>query len=126
MQTFRMDEGLAAFFARELESKKAQSYDVLRAPLKGMQLVPVDSTAGSGAETITYQQYDMTGIAKVIANYADDLPRADISGKEFTARVKSVGNAYGYNLQEIRAAQYAGKSLEARRAEAAVRAMQEE
>ena len=118
-------DGLVMFFERELEHRKAQSYDVLKAPLRGMELIPVSSEAGAGAETITYEQYDQTGIARVIANYADDLPRADVKGKEFTARVKSVGDSFGYSIQEIRAAQMAGKSLEQRKANSAVRAMQE-
>lgn len=119
------NDGNTAFFLRELESVKSQSYDVLKAPLKGMQLVPVDSTAGAGAESITYTQYDQTTLAQVIANYADDLPRADIAGKEFTARVKSIGNSYGFSIQDIRAAVMAGKPLQQRKADSALRGQQE-
>lgn len=64
-------------------------------------------------------------MAKLIASYADDLPRSDIKGREFTGRVRSVGASYGYNVQEIRAAQMAGKPLEARRASAVRRAVDE-
>ena len=122
----RADAGEPLFFERELEYRKAQSYDILRTPLRGMELLPVTSEAGAGAESITYEQYDHTGIAKIIANYGDDLPRADVKGKEFTARVRSVGDSFGYSVQEIRAAMMAGKSLEQRKANAAVRAMQEQ
>jgi hypothetical protein len=126
MQTFtNLDSAQTIFFARELEAKKAQTYDVIRAPLKAFELIPVSTEAGPGAEAIVYEQYDSTGIAKIIANYADDLPRADVKGQEFTARVKSVGNSYGYSLQEVRAAQFAGKSLEQRKANAAARAQRE-
>jgi hypothetical protein len=126
-QTFHnLDSAETMFFARELESRKAQTYDVIRAPLKAFELIPVSNTAGAGAESIVYEQYDATGIAKIIANYADDLPRADVKGKEFIARIKSVGNSYGYSLQEIRAAQLAGKPLEQRKANAAARAQREE
>lgn len=115
-----LDAGETMFFTRELESIKAKTYDVLKKPLRAFELIPVDSTVGAGAETIVYQQYDMTGMAKVIANYADDLPRADVKGKEFVAKVKSVGDSYGYNLQEIRAASMAGKPLEQKKANAAL------
>ena len=114
------------FFQRELEHIKGNTYDVVMAPLRAFDLIPTDSTAGQGAESITYQQYDMTGMAKIIADYGDDLPRSDVKGKEFTARVKSVGNSYGYSLQEIRAAQMAGKPLQQRKANAATRAQREE
>lgn len=125
LSQFRADEAATAFFDRELEHRKAKTYDVVRAPLKAFELIPVDSSAGPGAESITYEQYDSVGVAKVIANYADDLPRADVKGREFTARVKSVGNSYGYSLQDIRAAMMAGKPLEQRKASAAVRAQRE-
>lgn len=118
-------ESASMFFARELEHVKAQTYDVVRAPLRAMELIPVDSTAGPGAESIVYEQYDMTGLAKIVANYADDLPRSDVKGKQFVARIRSIGNSYGYSLQEIRAAQQTGKSLEQRKANAAARAQQE-
>lgn len=123
---FRGDaETASMFFTRELEHVKAQSYDVLRAPLRAFDLFPTDSTAGPGADSVVYEQYDITGMAKIVADYADDLPRSDVKGKEFVARVRSVGNSYGYSLQEIRSAQLAGKSLEARKANAAVRAQRE-
>lgn len=124
-QYVNLDSAETLFFERELESRKAQTYDVVRAPLRAFELMPVDSTAGAGAESIVYEQYDMTGIAKIIANYADDLPRADVKGKEFVARIKSIGNSYGYSLQEVRAAQFAGKSLEQRKANSAARAQRE-
>lgn len=120
-----LDSNETLFFERELEHRKSQTYDIIRAPLKAMELIPVDSSAGPGAESIVYEQYDITGVAKIIANYADDLPRADTKGKEFTARIKSVGNSYGYSIQEIRAAMFAGKPLEQRKANAAGRAQRE-
>ena len=113
------------FFTRQLEYIKGQTYDVVRAPLRAFDLIPTDSTAGPGAESIVYEQYDMTGMAKVIADYADDLPRSDVKGKQFVARVRSVGNSYGYSLQEIRNAQFANRNLEQRKANAAVRAQRE-
>jgi len=118
-------ETASMFFARELEHVKAQTYDVVRAPLRAMELIPVSNTAGPGAESIVYEQYDMTGLAKIVANYADDLPRSDVKGKQFVARIRSIGNSYGYSLQEIRAAQQAAKPLEQRKANAAARAQQE-
>lgn len=124
-QYVNLDAAETLFFERELESVKSRTYDVIRAPLKALELIPMSTDAGAGAETITYQQFDMTGIAKIIANYADDLPRANVKGKEFTSRVKSIGNSFGYSLQEVRAAQFAGRPLNARLAAAAGRAQRE-
>lgn len=120
-----LDADESIFFARELESVKSKSYDKKYPELKARKLIPVSSDAGSGAESIKYDQYDMLGVAKIIRSYADDLPRADVKGKEFISAVRSLGASYGYSVQEVRAAKMAGKPLEQRRSDAAKRAMLE-
>ena len=117
-----LDSAETMFFQGELEQVKAKSYDVLKVPLKAFELIPVDSTTAPGARTVTYDQYDSTGIAKIISNYADDLPTADVKGKEFYSTIKSIGNSYVYSKDDIRAAQFAGKPLNQRKANAAVEA----
>lgn len=117
-----LDEGESIFFARELEYIKAETYDIKFPELKARVLFPTDFSTNAGAETITYEQYDQVGAAKIISNYADDLPRADVKGKEFTARVRTIADAYGYNYDEIQAAKMAGKPLVQRKAMAAKRA----
>ena len=121
VQSRNLDANETVFFARELEHVKARSYDKKYPELKGTMLIPVSTEAGSGADSITYHQFDQVGIAKIIANYADDLPRADVFGKEFTSPVRSIGVSFGYNLQEVRAAAMANKPLNARRASSARR-----
>lgn len=121
--TLLKDANESIFFARELEHIKAKTYDVKYPELKARTLFPVSSEAGSGAETITYEQYDSVGLAKIIASYADDLPRADVKGKQFTSIVKSLASSFGYSVQEIRAAQMAGKPLVQRKSDAAKKAI---
>jgi hypothetical protein len=118
----RLDANESIFFAQELESVKARTYDIVLAELSALGIIPVDSSAGAGAETITYHQYGEVGQAKIIANYSTDLPRVDLVGKKFTSDVKSIGVSYGYSIQDIRAARMAGKPLEQRKASAARRA----
>lgn len=122
---FNTDANESIFFARELEHIKSQTYDVKRPMLSALDLIPIDTSAGEGAEYITYRQYDTVGMAKVITNYANDLPRADVVAKEFSSPVRGIGNSYGYSIQEIRAANMVGKSLDARKATAARRAQDE-
>jgi hypothetical protein len=123
--TNRLDANESIYFARELEHIKARSYDIKRAKLSGFELLAISTEAGAGAETITYTQYDTVGAAKIIANYADDLPRADVNGKQFTSPVRGIGISYGYSVQEIRASEMVGKSLDARKASAAYRGHEE-
>lgn len=112
-------EDASAFFARELDYVKSQSYDVQYPEFTAIGLFPVSSEVDAGAETVTYYSYDKVGLAKIISNYATDLPRADVKGKPTTATIKSLGDSYGYSIQEMRASRMAGKSLDVRKAESA-------
>lgn len=123
--TGRFDANESVFFARQLEFVKSQTYDIKRVGLNALTLIPVSTAIPEGATTHTYRQYDSVGMAKVIANYANDLPRADVIGKEFTNPIRSIGNTYGYNVQEVRSALYAGINLNGKKAMAATRAHQE-
>jgi hypothetical protein len=120
-----LDANDSVFFARELEATKARSYDVQYPELKARSLIPVSYEAGPGAATIRYEQYDRVGVAKIIASYASDLPRADVKGKEFISPIRPIGVSYGYSIYEIQAARMAGKPLEQRRSDAARRAYEE-
>ena len=116
---FDSAEDASVFFARELDYIKSQSYDVEYPEFTALKLFPISSEVNPGAETVTYYSYDKTGLAKIISNYATDLPRADAKGKPTTAVIKSVGDSYGYSVQEMRASRMAGKSLDVRKAESA-------
>lgn len=120
-----LDSQTSIFFERELEQIKQRSYDVLKAPLAASRLIPVDATTAPGAKVVTYRQYDSVGAAKLISNYADDLPTAEITGQEFSSFLKSIGNCYIYSLEDIRAAEFSGKPLEQRKANQAARAHME-
>lgn len=117
-----LDANETFFFARELEYVKSKSYDIEFPEMKAFRHLPISTEAGEGANAITYAQFEETGMARVIESYANDLPRADIRGKEYTTLVRSIGVSYGYSIQEIRAAIYVGRSLTQRQSNAARRA----
>lgn len=114
--------GASAFFARELDYVKAKAYDKQYPELSALAYMPQTSEVNEGAETATWYGYEVTGLADIINNYAEDLPRADVMGKPTTVQIKSIGDSYGYNAQEMRASIYTGKGLDARKATAARRA----
>jgi len=116
-----LDDQTAIFFERQLVYVKQQTYDIIYPEMKARMLIPVDTTAGPGAEFIKYEQFDQVGIAQFVSNYAKDFPRASIKGKEFLQKVRSLGDSYSYTVQEIRNAQMAGLPLNARLALAAKR-----
>ena len=117
-------ENPGVFFAMQLAHIKAKAYDKIYPELTGLSLFPMTSDADDGAEYIEYFSYEKTGIANIISNYANDLARVDVKGAPHRAKIVSLGDSYGYNVQEMRAARrnailQMGKPLDAGRAEAA-------
>ena len=119
-----MREDESVFAARELDYVKARVYEKKRPPMLGLGLVPIASDAPEWAETIVYKTYDTVGMAKVVANYADDLPRADVLGMEHTVRVKTVADSYGFNFMELKASAGLGTNLPTKKGDAARRAIE--
>lgn len=124
MSDFRMDEA-GLFLERQLEFIRPQVFEVTYADIKYPTILPVTSEAGPGAQTFTYRIMDSTGEFRLIADAADDLPRADISQIEKSINIRSFGGSFGYTVQELRAAQMANIALEQRRASAVRRAYEE-
>jgi len=119
---FNLDDGESAFFSQELEHLKTQLYDIQYPELKARMFLPVDNSAGPGAESIAYYQFDKIGMAKIIADYGDDLPTADAVGQKFVSPVESIGNSFRYSRQEVESSAMAGRSLPTMKAMAARRA----
>jgi hypothetical protein len=121
---FRADD-VGPMVARQLDYVKARVYSRRLPAMSGDLLVPTESDVPEGAETIVTKIFDEIGMAKVIANYADDLPRADVRGREVATPIRSVGDSYGYSQQDLRASAFSGMGLPAMRAEAARRAVEQ-
>lgn len=121
----RLDADEQVFFDNQLALVKSRTYDVEHKALKALSLLPVSTEQDPGATHIIWRSYDKVGMAKIIADYANDFPRADIAGKENTSPVKDLGSSYGYSVKEIRRAQKAGVALDSKRAEACRRAIDE-
>ena len=124
MSDFRMDEA-GLFLERQLEHIRPQVFETVYADIKYPSILPVTAEAGNAAQTFTYRIMDSTGDFKLIADAADDLPRADVSQTEKSIVIRSFGGSFGYTVQELRAAQMANIALEQRRAAAVRRAYEE-
>lgn len=108
--------GSSMYLARQLDYVKARAYNQLYPEMKSAILVPDDTEMPEWVETISVVSYEAVGMAKIIANYADDLPRADVRGVAQVVNVKTLGDSYGYNVNEIRASRANGMGLDARKA----------
>lgn len=71
---FDSAEDASVFFARELDYIKAETYDVLYPEFTANNLFPTSSEVDPGAQSVTFYSYDKSGFAKIIQNYATDLP----------------------------------------------------
>lgn len=106
----RLDANETAFITRELLYVKAKTYDVKYTNFKARDFIPVSHEIDPGAETWAFQSYDMFGMAKIIANYAVDFPRVDAIRSEVQAKIKSLGVAYAYTVQDMRRVAFASRN----------------
>jgi len=115
----RRDANETAAFARQLEDIDAELYRVQYPELRGAQIVPVRTAINEGADEYTYRILDGAGVSRIIATYAEDLPRVDVQGREVTAKIFGHGASFGYNVQDFRRARMTGLPLDTERAELA-------
>ena len=87
------------------------------------ELLPIDGSLSDGATEYSYNEILHTGLAKIVADNATDIPRAEIQGKNNVHPVKTVACSFEYTTQEVRTAMKNGmfqipaeKSLAARTA----------
>jgi len=118
-EELRLDSRETAYFAREFETIKAQTYNVEYPALKARSLIPVSHDGDPTDEKITYRQWDRVGMAQIVAHWADDLPHVEVFGKEFSRDVVEIGDAYGYSKNELAKSAKLGRSLPTMKAEAA-------
>ncbi len=114
-----LDAGENRFFQRELEFIIPELTEFEHAPINARRVFPIDRRAGPGAEVITFRQITQVGVAKVMADYSDDIPKADVFGEEFKGSVRSLASSAEWSLQEIRNASLANVPLDREKTEAA-------
>lgn len=121
----RYDSASVAFFLRDLTDIYSRTFDVKFPDLKARQILPIFSGVDAGAEGYVWRQFNRTGVANIIDDFAADLPEAEVKAAEFQSRLYSMGTSYMYSIQDLRKAKMAGIPLEARKAFAARRAMEQ-
>ena len=84
------------------------------------QLIPIDTSAGEWAKSVTYFSLDKVGRADWLSNVASDMPYADINRNKFEQGIEMAGIGYNYTLEELgQAMMIPGLNLTAEKAEAA-------
>lgn len=110
-----------AFFARSLESLISEVFEIKYPEFKWSQFIPVRSGVDEGAESFVYRIYDQSGLAEFVDDGADDLPEASLEGAEQIKPIRSLGAAFGWTIQDIRAAALGRVPLDRMKADTARR-----
>jgi len=121
-----LDSAHTIYFEGELEKVINKVFEKKYRKLPFRRLLSVNRELSAADTHVTYGIYDAVGMAKIISAYATDLPRSDVSRKEVSFPIFTVGTSFGYNVQEIMASKATGKPLGRRRAEACRRATEEQ
>lgn len=116
-------EPLSVFTQNELTQIMTQAYERKYPKLKARELIPLKPGMNPGAMAWSFDRWDQVGEADFIGGNATDLNRVDVSKERETNPVRMIAIAYGYSVEELLAAQFAGVPLDQRKANAAMRAM---
>ena len=121
---YHLDAAESVFFRSQLEYVYSKTYDIKYADLKHRQFIPQSTEANPGATTVTYEQFEEIGRARIGSNRNDAVPRVDLTGTEFTRPVRPVQASYGWTVKEVKSASMAGRDLNSRRAATCRRAIE--
>lgn len=116
------DAGETATFQRKLEYVMSEVLRVEYAEIRFRDLLPIDTQVPPGAQAFTWRIMDWRGAARVLSDFADDLPTVEIMGAEKSQILKTCGIGYFYSLQDIESANFGGINLDTEKASAARRA----
>jgi hypothetical protein len=97
---------------------RARTADIKRPTFKARQLVPVTSEIDPGADSWAYQQWDRAGMAKIVANYADDIPKVAVLAKKYTHAIETLALGYDWSWLDMQRTAKAGIPLKTRKATA--------
>jgi hypothetical protein len=118
-RNIRLDDGATATLANQLRQVESQLYKEVIPDLLATQFVPVVSGANPGAKSYGFRMASGLGMAKIIANYANDLPKVASMLEEHFVPIRGIGVAYGYSIQDLREAAMSGYQLESTEADLA-------
>jgi len=122
----RLDAPLSIFTSQEIAAVRGEVERIEYPELMGRVLVPTSSYGiSNGKEEIEYKILDRVGRAAWVRGKSDDFPRVDVFVKTAVARFKNFGDAYGWDVQELRTAQANGIGLDVEKPAAARDAFEE-
>jgi hypothetical protein len=120
-RTAKWDANDDLFFNEQLTLIEDELFEIVYAELKARSHFVVNFQGGPAIETIKYYVMDRYGAAAVGLGF----PRVGVKRFPRFINIQSLTDSYGYNFQEIRAAQHEGMDLDNAEALAAHRKIAE-
>ena len=102
------------YLARNLEFLRQKVFEPKYAALKllnNASLLNIDTSVPEGAETDTYVSVDSIGEAAVVGDFGDDIPTVEVTGQEYTNKIKSIATSYIYSAADVRKDKMLGAGL---------------
>lgn len=106
----REDAGETAMLAGSLTQTAIEAIEADFPENKFREVAPRQEGIDEGAEDYTWDEYTTVGMAKIIANGADDLPNVAQYMTSNTGQIESYGIAYSYTDQDVRRAAFARRN----------------
>lgn len=113
------------FRPEDLESIDSVLYEPKYEELTARQVLNVKSDVDAGAETYSYNVMTRSGVAKILANGADDVPLVDLDMRRVYQRIYSIVTGFTYTIQEQRQALMTNTNVDTAKAAVARRAVAE-
>lgn len=114
-----LDAQQAYFFNRELEYIIPEMLEFEYGRISARTVFPMDMRAGPGAEVITLRQMTKVGAARIVSDYANDIPLSNVFTSEVKSNVRSIAEAAEWSIQEIRASAMTNRDIDRDKTDAA-------
>ena len=113
------------FLINQTSYIEQQVNEIVYPDIQYPELIPVDTSAGEFAKSVTYYSSDKYGEANWINGNSDDLPLAGTEMTKFQTPVYTAAIGYSFGWEEVNQAMLLGRNLQADDAAAARRAYEE-
>jgi hypothetical protein len=106
----REDAGETAMVAGALTAAAIEAIAADFPEIMYTEAAPLQPGIDEGATDFEWQEYTTVGMAKIIANGADDLPNVAQYMTKNTGKIEGYGIAYSYTDQDLRSAAFARRN----------------
>ncbi len=110
---------------QDLNAIDQRVYEPHASELKARSIFGLKTDIPAGAKTYSYDVMTRSGVAKILAPGATDVPLVDADLTEETVKIYSIAAAFNIAVQEVREAQMAGRPIDVTKADTVRKAIAE-